>query len=739
MATPPKRKPSGSDLFGYAKIKPKKFKGGGSPDRGFVEQMAEGVGKSAVRGGPLGSVLEWAKKRTESDVSTFWSVPVARFKEPSFDDQGEELVVRPGRAIEHPIKTTAEITEKGFKRFLKGVAWDVVKGAAAERDRLEWGSIKNQLYSKVSNSPVDIKLLDRFDKAITEGGFGSEARKIDEQMMNMARSRFASHKGDPVVKQFGNLAENAFERQQFFRGVNSGVGWHKKWKKEIFWKGKLPTGQRIRWAPGAVLKRNVINPLKKSLGKTTLGKSAKAVGRATRAALTKVWAVVKKVGVETGKKLLSLLKKVAAKLGFSGVTQTIGQVISQALALVGDTVAPIVSHIIGWLVGVVIGVLIEWTWKLVKFAGRLSVYSCLGCGFSMVLLSSFIAMTIGGAFRLGGVGGPGSPGEPAVLQVQKGVSCTDISCPSAANCDSTDLATVCTSQGRGVHIPYDLGCECTVVVQYGINITNTSSEDAGSVNLIDDLPSGTEYVSGSVLSPNCNCSEGGGSVTCMCGDLPAGESANVVYQVRIPVDPATVYSGSEAANTDRAFVNNASVEGIIGGNSESSMATAIVIRGEPQGLPPSGWPVERGVIIQGSSCTQHSHASCPACIDITPRVVNGKAGTLSIYATHDGQACASYSPVYGNVILVHSPTGTFSSLYGHFARTAIPINSCEEVQPGTYLGRMGSTGNSEGTHLHYEFRGNYQGNTLRMRPPYIPVDIPDGCCSVSDCNVNFGY
>jgi murein DD-endopeptidase MepM/ murein hydrolase activator NlpD len=60
-------------------------------------------------------------------------------------------------------------------------------------------------------------------------------------------------------------------------------------------------------------------------------------------------------------------------------------------------------------------------------------------------------------------------------------------------------------------------------------------------------------------------------------------------------------------------------------------------------------------------------------------------------------------PVYGKYIIVgHSDS--WVSLYGHLSKIETALR--EEVQSGTLIGRVGSTGQSTGPHLHFELRQN---------------------------------
>jgi len=54
---------------------------------------------------------------------------------------------------------------------------------------------------------------------------------------------------------------------------------------------------------------------------------------------------------------------------------------------------------------------------------------------------------------------------------------------------------------------------------------------------------------------------------------------------------------------------------------------------------------------------------------------------------------------YGRTIILKHPTG-YSTLYAHLSR--IEVHDGQHVKAGQIIGRVGSTGRSTGTHLHYE-------------------------------------
>ncbi len=73
-----------------------------------------------------------------------------------------------------------------------------------------------------------------------------------------------------------------------------------------------------------------------------------------------------------------------------------------------------------------------------------------------------------------------------------------------------------------------------------------------------------------------------------------------------------------------------------------------------------------------------------------------------IYAASDGVVSnAGWSGAYGNMIEIGHGKG-IATRYGHLSR--IMVRPGESVKKGEQIGRMGSTGRSTGTHLHYEVR-----------------------------------
>jgi murein DD-endopeptidase MepM/ murein hydrolase activator NlpD len=77
-----------------------------------------------------------------------------------------------------------------------------------------------------------------------------------------------------------------------------------------------------------------------------------------------------------------------------------------------------------------------------------------------------------------------------------------------------------------------------------------------------------------------------------------------------------------------------------------------------------------------------------------------------VYAADSGvvtMAQGGYNYGYGNVIQIDHGNG-YSTLYGHLSNIGVGV--CASVGAGQWIGASGSTGNSQGAHLHFEVRQN---------------------------------
>jgi murein DD-endopeptidase MepM/ murein hydrolase activator NlpD len=82
-------------------------------------------------------------------------------------------------------------------------------------------------------------------------------------------------------------------------------------------------------------------------------------------------------------------------------------------------------------------------------------------------------------------------------------------------------------------------------------------------------------------------------------------------------------------------------------------------------------------------------------------------------AVADGRVVfAGYAGAYGKAVIVKHKSGK-RSLYAHLAK--IKTKKGKQVRSGQKIGKVGSTGNTTGPHLHFEIRSK-NGKKLDPRP-----------------------
>ena len=176
---------------------------------------------------------------------------------------------------------------------------------------------------------------------------------------------------------------------------------------------------------------------------------------------------------------------------------------------------------------------------------------------------------------------------------------------------------------------------------------------------------------------------------------------------------------------------------------------------------PHCWPL-RGVINQIPDCEpgndpRNSHCCYSAvgsttCSQPSEPVWNAfdidTTDGDSVFATHDGRACAyamgpgGVDDGWGNIVIITSPVG-FETYYGHLLGFAPyfqpPPNNCiPDIRAGELIGYADNTGNSSGSHLHYGITG---GSLIRQVIPPEDQNIqygqmPTGCVANSAPPIN---
>lgn len=79
---------------------------------------------------------------------------------------------------------------------------------------------------------------------------------------------------------------------------------------------------------------------------------------------------------------------------------------------------------------------------------------------------------------------------------------------------------------------------------------------------------------------------------------------------------------------------------------------------------------------------------------------------------------------YGNYVKIKHNNGMYT-LYAHMKYGSIKVKKGDKVIQGQVIGYMGNTGDTNGSHLHFEVRDKYD---IRINPTqYIDSDLPTDC------------
>jgi LysM repeat protein len=103
--------------------------------------------------------------------------------------------------------------------------------------------------------------------------------------------------------------------------------------------------------------------------------------------------------------------------------------------------------------------------------------------------------------------------------------------------------------------------------------------------------------------------------------------------------------------------------------------------------------------------TQGLHGKFKSSVDLA-----GASGT-AVYASAAGKVIVAktggYNGGYGNYIVIQHDNG-MQTIYAHLL--SVGVSSGSQVAQGEFIGKMGSSGNSSGTHLHFEILGTKNWN-----------------------------
>jgi murein DD-endopeptidase MepM/ murein hydrolase activator NlpD len=183
------------------------------------------------------------------------------------------------------------------------------------------------------------------------------------------------------------------------------------------------------------------------------------------------------------------------------------------------------------------------------------------------------------------------------------------------------------------------------------------------------------------------------------------ESADAVTQALVKLDfnqsRHDLQTGNHTLNVGQLLMVPGGVKpDTAGGGTPSGRTSRTTI--VPRGMARFGWPVV-GRITQ--TYWSHHHA-----VDIAAPL------GAPIHAANAGsvQVAGWDKTGYGNMVLINNGNG-YQTRYGHLS--AIEVKEGDVVQKGQVIGRVGNTGHSTGTHLHFEIiRNGVKQNPFQLLP-----------------------
>lgn len=110
-------------------------------------------------------------------------------------------------------------------------------------------------------------------------------------------------------------------------------------------------------------------------------------------------------------------------------------------------------------------------------------------------------------------------------------------------------------------------------------------------------------------------------------------------------------------------------------------------------------------------------------------IIASKAGVVIYPTAGDTTSCADGGDYncgggYGNYVVIQHTDGNYT-LYGHLANNSITVKAGDSVSQGQVIGKMGTSGNSSGTHLHFEIRVGEDTHAARVDPlEYVSMENP---------------
>jgi murein DD-endopeptidase MepM/ murein hydrolase activator NlpD len=448
---------------------------------------------------------------------------------------------------------------------------------------------------------------------------------------------------------------------------------------------------------------------------------------------------------------VSATTKVAAKTGIKAA-------ISTTLASIGISIpVPILNVIaaaVGWLVGEVFGKLIEKYGPQIKKFFKEVLGPLLLVGGGMMFGAPVLGLAAGGlAFGLARgatLAGIGSGiwgffariGSAFVITIATPIIIALLVIPPLV------AFIMLVINNSAYMVPPNLNTTGGVILSPYIDVIKTPNPPGPFEN--NELPLTVEYtvtikakkgtLTNVQISYSCQVVKESPGTNC---PQPEPEVPTTIDQIS-PASPFT-FTYKQTYNSpdfqDSLVTDTITVTADVDGKTGQVAAGSATIKiGDPPEECPSEWPTDNS----GIGITQGPYSSSGMSHNGTESIDIG-VGLVNVYAGHSGTVItSSFDSCLGNNVEIKSNCNgkDFYSRYSHLE--ALNVSSGQEVTTGQTIGLSGGTGTcSTGYHLHYEFRywpdgkPSWPDNPPFMMKPYIPMDVPRGCESITQCGVSY--
>ena len=114
-------------------------------------------------------------------------------------------------------------------------------------------------------------------------------------------------------------------------------------------------------------------------------------------------------------------------------------------------------------------------------------------------------------------------------------------------------------------------------------------------------------------------------------------------------------------------------------------------------------------------------------------VIASKSGTVvTAVSGYDDNGYYGHPAARGNYVIIEHSDGNYT-VYQHLAQNSVTVSVGDQVKQGQVIGKMGNSGSSTGTHLHFEVRAGANDMAHKVDPlDYVSIDDPrPGCVDFS--------